>query len=151
MNLCGVFTLLGDGNHLYRLRDFSKYGLGISTTDSFITYLAHTCIRFISRTSIFMSWGTVFLQDCICALRRLRSKACSNGQRVLWSACADVQADQRLCWAQMQSCRKCCANPSRFPLQIHIRFVYGMNKNVFFFFVVVFFFFFLFFFFSTRW
>ena len=82
---------------------------------------------------IYSDWAAAqhFLQGCMCAQQRLRatcasaqsdqrlhralcgrkgSKTSYGGQQLLWSDCADAQADQSHCWAHMQSCRMCCAS-----------------------------------------
>ena len=44
------------------------------------------------------------------AWRCVRILAIHSALRKLWSDCADAQADQRLRWAHIQSCMKCCAS-----------------------------------------
>ena len=88
-----------------------------------------TSVQYDSPSSSNMIWVGAhhFLQDCMCAQRRLRSacasaqpdqhlqtsKASSSWQQRLWSACAEAQADLSLRGAHKQSFMKCCASARR--------------------------------------
>ena len=103
-----------------------------------VSYIDNSVIRWrwLHRVELFHSFILIwagaqhFLQDCICAQRRIGSDCVHTGwsvfdaclktywildyaqsaRRRLWSDCADAQADLSLRWAYMQSCRKCCAS-----------------------------------------
>ena len=91
--------------HKVRLRTFFSGRFNMSRDTAFPTRLHVLTVKTHDQPALLCSVFRVFPGHC---LGSQGSKASSGGQRRLWSACADAQADLSLRSSHTQSWRKCC-------------------------------------------